>query len=134
MAPRWLRWLTYAHDPEAHQALAGIQSTLDALAAQVAAALPVKPSAPMHHTATLDCGHASVSWATDSDGTTECSDCYEWRVRRQAHDPIFSVARTDDGWCVRSLKGVVTGPHPQHQAEIVCKAFNTMSNTTGRRK
>jgi hypothetical protein len=84
---RWLRkiWttLTYAHDPEAHRLIEEVLKRVDAIAKQ--AHLPVHPVPEPAKAVRHDCGHETVSFATNGDGRTECSDCYteRWRLYRR---------------------------------------------------
>lgn len=79
--PRWLRWLTYAHDPEAHRMLDEIRAQVEALTLQAKAggvALTIAPRVPI----LLDCGDTSESYATNGDGRTECLDHYNQRLAK----------------------------------------------------
>lgn len=72
---RWLRWLTYSHDPELH-------AKLDALTARLDAAGPrlLAPEAPK--LMRLDCGHEDTGFVKDGNGITACRACdqHKWTL------------------------------------------------------
>lgn len=78
--PRWLRWLTYSHDPEAHGRLAAIEQRLDVLLKATPAAKPAP--VPRRH----DCGHEDASYSTDGNGTTRCRACQDKWLRARTRD------------------------------------------------
>jgi hypothetical protein len=94
----WLKrvWkaLVYAHDPEAHRLIQAVLDRVDALARQAHLPVMVVPTeAPreMRH----DCGHVTVTYATNGDGRTECDRCYtaRWANYRRPEPPPTPPSR-----------------------------------------